>query len=625
LPNYDKSILYDFTKTDKKFEFKEIDYQLDFLQLIGYDIFDSTCSAKHILLTNVVNVDTIISSEIFELEITVEDEKVSIKTIYEEVNRSSNIDLIFWYQKIVFSAIMKLICAKTKILLNQTAINYNLISKIFKAISIFYSKFLNLPSNLITLFENLASNKFDKENDRDKVLDDYIKSDVFEITDYKPFKLPKAIIKLYTNMSYSSFEDFTQQIHRFIKDFKCFIKVLRFLNYENNKYYNIHTRNPKILYDIVHKNIIHKGQHVDSTKKQSDEMVQQNDDIKSLNSEKIQNDICNSIKKFHHYCYNTIFLLSVEFYEDHDKVQTIKNIVSKYYDFIINSLYTLGKQYSNHYLKKITLNLITVMEFSNALILDTNAYKIDQTKFFHFIINELNVYGIKFCRPIKYDYIVFQNTEFILTELDNDEITHFDNIHEIYINVRAFKIITLYFNKNINYRLFIRNKIMLWWKGEYKIIEDVYSNIFYSLSIPSFVFELYDVVLKFSIAAIFCYTIPLLQDKMYNNNNNNVNQIILEMSDYPETFKEFIVEYNSKLSFYIHTDSSNNPFTPKLENVLTELIARLYVLGIVVKIQVGDDYTVKNIHCLENIQFIKNCIYNVNLVWKDLKDLYNYV
>jgi len=406
-----------------------------------------------------------------------------------------------------------------------------------------------------------------------------------------------------------------------------------FLNNENNKYYNIHTRNPKILNDIVHKNIVREKQNDDSTKKESGEIVQKKGLLNSDNIQTIEERehgnlnnavvdyTCNYIEKFHHYCYESIFLLNVELDVEFDKVQTIMNTVEKYYEFIINSLYTLGKQYSNHNLKKITLNLITVLEFSNEWIWDKKAYKINLTKFFHYIINELNEYGIKFCRPLKYDYIVFQNTELNLTELDNDELTGFDDTNDIYKHVQDFKKMTTNFRRDVNSIIYNEYKIKLLWKGEYKTTENIFFDILYSLSYPTFVFALYDIIFKFSIAAICCYTIDLY----HNEKVKDVNQMYLEISDFPEIYKEFIDEYNAKLTNYIHTDSSIYSSTPNLEYVLTEINARLQVLGIIVDFQFGYYYTFTKTNNLEKIQIIKNLLYNVNPIWKNLKDLYNYV
>jgi len=71
----------------------------------------------------------------------------------------------------------------------------------------------------------------------------------------------------------------------------------------------------------------------------------------------------------------------------------------------------------------------------------------NMTQLLHFIINELKEYGLKFCKFFKYNYILFQRNEFVLTELNNDVFTNSDDLvmsehlqHKKY-NVNEFEIL----------------------------------------------------------------------------------------------------------------------------------------------------------------------------------------
>jgi len=100
--------------------------------------------------------------------------------------------------------------------------------------------------------------------------------------------------------------------------------------------------------------------------------------------------------------------------------------------------------------------------------------------------------------------------------------------------------------------------------------------------------------------------------------------MFLKISDFLEIFKEFIDEYNTKLKYYIDTEFPNDLLKTKLNNLSTELCAKLHVLGIFVKIQEDYGPTLLSNRSLEDIQTINNLLAKVNLVWNDLKYLYNF-
>jgi len=63
----------------------------------------------------------------------------------------------------------------------------------------------------------------------------------------------------------------------------------------------------------------------------------------------------------------------------------------------------------------------------------------------------------------------------------------------------------------------IKGLIKLSWKGEEKSIEDIYTIINSSISIPTYLLALYDILYKYSIATIFYYTTTLLLKYKYSH------------------------------------------------------------------------------------------------------------
>jgi len=157
------------------------------------------------------------------------------------------------------------------------------------------------------------------------------------------------------------------------------------------------------------------------------------------------------------------------------------------------------------------------------------------------------------------------------------------------------------------------------WKGEKKTIEDIYSNINSSLSNPIFVFAFYDILYKFTIAAIFYFTAVSIQ---------NVNKPTSEISDiikkgnilyyyFPVTFKEFIDEYNEQLNKY-----TNNKHQ-ELHSLLSGLINKLEVFGIYM--QIPNEFN-KDQHTIEdfnsNLKVLKNLVAKVATNFFTLQNMY---
>jgi len=196
LPNYNKSIFYGYSSILKEPESIEIFDYILFLCKIGIVIqFLPSNTIDDLILQKLYSLSPIIKNKVLSLQIIAENVKILLPKILEEVHLSGNIDLIFWYQSIVFNAIMKQICAKTKIWLLSK--NCDDLKMTFEFIFFIFSESQNLPSNLIMCFKELMSkNKNDIEADiMINVLNDYIESNVFDLN----FAFPNVNIILGPN------------------------------------------------------------------------------------------------------------------------------------------------------------------------------------------------------------------------------------------------------------------------------------------------------------------------------------------------------------------------------------------------------------------------------------------
>jgi len=234
-----------------------LDFKLDHLNL--------SCTVQQMLLDNIVKTNNIISIELSELIILVETEKVSITDIYELVIRSSNLDLIFWYQKIVFNAIMKIICIELKIILNSDSVeDESSITNMFKEMEILYLTYTILPFSLDRYFKELATKRISdmEENKIDEInvaIDEYLKLQVFENEDIETLKFPVVTIQFPpTKQTNSSFVDFMVVVLNKFQNNQCFLNVFEYLSKQQIPC-KIHTGNPKEIFDIVQTKLLNKN------------------------------------------------------------------------------------------------------------------------------------------------------------------------------------------------------------------------------------------------------------------------------------------------------------------------------------------------------------------------------
>jgi len=105
----------------------------------------------------------------------------------------------------------------------------------------------------------------------------------------------------------------------------------------------------------------------------------------------------------------------------------------------------------------------------------------------HLIINELNDFRLGFCKPLKYDYTLFEKNKFALTDLNHDVFTNLG--YEKYDFQNFDDVISSY----LNYYMII-GKTQYSWKGEKMIFEFIYFAIKSSIYNPTFMFAFYDIL-----------------------------------------------------------------------------------------------------------------------------------
>jgi len=481
----------------------------------------------------------------------------------------------------------------------------------FQNISFFYSKFVKLPVDLISLFDILKLEQFE-ENDENvyiEWLNKYINSKLYEETDNRRSNSKDVIIKLYTIKEHALLYDFMEVLHKYKDDFKYFINVMLYLSNDDNV-------KPKNLFNILKENLILKKRNVyqshvlgnqeEMSSSLTSNTIGINDALVHNNSDKI---ICIYIQELCRLCIEDTLKLNI------DINSVIKNIMD-----IKDTLFKLTNIFENTSLRKITLYLDLVIPFSEKFHSDTKTFDINKTHILHLILNALNEYRLDFCKPLKYEYASIDKNEYALKNLNNKTFKNLgypsrELIPYVKFDFKEFeRVIEEY--KTINNDKY---NIMFLWKGEKRTFETIYSSIYLSLSCPKIVLSFFVILYKFSFAEFVYATSVLL-----NNSNSYLTlRTIVDYSKlddkFPETFKEFIDEYNKQWDQF---QSSSFPTYQEINNIKECLLIKLEELGIYTNIFEKNNFNDYPLHYMENKKkLIYNLVSKVNELYKTFFDM----
>jgi len=263
------------------------------------------------------------------------------------------------------------------------------------------------------------------------------------------------------------------------------------------------------------------------------------------------------------------------------------DIVQKNIKLIIVRLSELSKYTLNHTLKKIIFYLVSVFHFVRKWLWSGCEPIENNKRFLQLIISELNDFGLAYCIPPKYDFFSLLNTEFSLTDYENNFDVEYSNLLISLEKNNKVSLVNLdikTFNESYKHtfgKFFcFNNVIKLSCEGKMQTIGDIFLRLKSSIFSTTFLFEFYDILYKSAIAATVYNTVLLLKNDINSNLNFEtlkLKQDYLSFNEFPETLKKFINEFNSKLNSYMNRD------IPQItEEYLIELCAKLMELGIFV-------------------------------------------
>lgn len=496
---------------------------------------------------------------------------VNIGQTIQNIKKSYDLEIIFWYQKYMFNTLMKLLFTK---ILDYLKDNNNCLSDII--INVFneiYSSILtnitNLPTNLMKCFFLLIENKMStcKENKLVTEISNYINS-------IENIRLENNLDlntndnnKSTNNHTISTPEEFIRYLKTIIKDLKCFVRLFEFLQHENDKYnVSLLEKSEKIKL-FVYESSQSKVDKNQTTKKEN----QQKEEI-------FNREGCNYFRVVYHYCidamrhYDSALIngvsLSTRAETNLEKVRDLLNDLLK------------SHWYLPHY--KIVYNTLPVVWTMLEILSYNKNYKHKYQKRLLFVVlTELNNYGAQFCDPPGYNYFryfdikndstelnsIIQKSTDIMTANENKEYRcEFLNIWEL----------TKTFNKKYKEFKQYNNIISLLWRGDILNIGYFLDGLKYSLSSSSNVYALNDMYLKFCFAAVY-YEI--------NQISNSQIDLIVYKTKYENHFKflpnKFMMIFSNiqtlfdkYIDLFRHSSSSKEPIA-KIKDEISILFKQI--------------------------------------------------
>lgn len=495
LPNND-SQFYGYSTTIKNEDMsKKITNHIESELFFGLVSQQNDCSVESIFLQNVVTISAKdqISEDIFNMKFIIslndksETNTISIKQIWQQIQKSYDIELVYWYQKSIITAIMKLIYHKMlKIIKNvptndQTNIIILKINSINLKISEDYKK---LPSYLVEGFTLLKDINIKKISE-----DKYTK--ILEF--YDTIKLNHEIgNKIYENEEYEIFFDknfeyldiLLKRILENFNDFKCFYQYYKYLQNERDKYY--------LPFIYTGKNLLSTMNHTpDNT--------------------------CNFIKDIY------LITYKITIYLNRANDTKMDNTYNEYFIQATNAIRSILNYFiiiiredvQDLVLLKIAYNIVTLLVNQNNFIDINNVYYFQ--RILYLVMTELNVYGFR-CTLTKFNFLLINNIdinfikmdlkEIVLNEIDNGTtLKHiqidFSTIKPQHYECHSYTYLYDKFFEHSNIFNIYDDVITANWKGLNKNIKAIYTDIISLFSNPDYFYELYDMILIFIVAIVY--------------------------------------------------------------------------------------------------------------------------
>lgn len=582
----------------------------------------NNCSLTQMLLENIVafsySAYDPVAYDISNAKLKITDtDMISIKDMLDQVKISYDIEKLFWYQDSVLSAFIKLICSKIiNILKLGNDLSETIINKV-KEINNLISQHKKLPAYLVEVFTILTEVIHEKINSQHlyfKTLQTYHES--FEIILPNETETPSTFVEQNSN-DYIYLEICMEKIINNFEDFQCFNQSFQCLRNEHDKYYIpiIESKNTFLHINRTHENNLSELHckfviNIYTISFYAYLIMNQTSDDTSSNKSFL-NILRKEIYKIRDYLVDVLKTKTMNF----DILQMSYNIVS----ILVN-------------LPEKTVKNVPLFPFRRALTL---------------VMTELNNYGLKYCISLNFDFLLFNNINFMNFPNDynnkNDKQSILNTFKNI-IDIRDRNNLVLqeidekdydYLNVKFLYDNFIKKSkiiklhnenIMINWNGRKQSIECIYKESINIVLNPNHVYAHYDVYFKFYIAVLY-FKIKTILDSSNITNVKDLKKIKnfdFTINTIPKKLHPIILDIKSFLNLI--TQKSNNP-SLNTEIVVDQLKEKS--LNIENKFRKYNIFFINKNFSIKNIHIELNSFYNpmkllINEFYTNVKTVMDY-
>lgn len=555
---------YGMSIENESLEKKYIDSFLGDIYLLGLDS-NVYCSINEILLFD-------ISLILGETRWLTENGEIYVEDAIRTIIYTYDLLKIYWFQKHIFNTIMKQLFTLTvKHFWTNNTLSEKILKKIETIISSLFSDITNLPYNLVEYLSLMKSKEMDTWLEQKKfvnVIVDYLDSlsyIILKADSNLSINKSKGVnnIKLHkNNISISTLEEFMDYLNLYIEEFKCFLRLYEFLHYQyNDTYYRPfvnYSDNLRIFEQKLSEKCLKSKKKTNYTLALNEQKKQDKIINAAIKEEQIKIDLFKKLGcKFFKYLYQFFFVTALDF----------NNAVSEKYEPNVSErinyfprirfnllkikevLTQLVTNYPHRSHLEIIFNVLPQIELKmENFFLDKNFE--DLKRLLHVIMTELNKYGVEYCNPPEYNFMLFNNINFNIsgqTSVIYHEITTSMRLmidDSAVCNHKYSKIIDIFemLSNSAEFKTYDAI-IRLNWKGEKKKVSYIIKNFIVLILSSSDVFAFYDISFKFIFATIYCDVFQvkgktIKQDEGYKNNLRIVSEE--DENKFPKKFTHLV-------------------------------------------------------------------------------------
>lgn len=529
----------------------------------GSTTSEGFCDADRMLLTSVVTSDDLVGRYLSGTPIRLaRGETRTVREIHERVRFTDDLDVVYWYQTIVYDVLTEILVVKARrsLGLRSRVFEEGTAAKIDR-VRFLYADVTRLPAELIGYFRRLASsdwfpfefkqtafvglrnyldnNRATRRRRRGETNDDDDDDDVFELP-YYDFELNE------NRLDGHKMSTFLDVVLAKVVDYECFVRLYELLHDErDNRYYAPRTRSFGNVHEFVETAICRDHHHRSSKIHQDPQgpsaVTRRREDNNGANDPStVYSDRkgCDLAWNAYRYCRESVTALvgsrrgsSPEIFDE-----IAKNLGSLMDRLRVGTFDGYRRQQRVPF-DGIAFHLVPVWDtirngLSSRQNLDDSRQNSMMIRFLFLAMTEFNGFGIEVCNPTKKS-----RRPFTVVGMDDDGTAGHLGDKSPSVNFREFlenfgpptpgnpsgntdtfsmiELIKLFDAKSPGFEAY-NGIVRINWKGEKKNVTDIFSAVRRAVTTPVYVYALFDVFFKFLFAIMYLETNKLSDSFLTN-------------------------------------------------------------------------------------------------------------